>query len=265
LARFQLALRSALHADHDESAVGCQHLHVAGQIRGAHVVEDHVSANAASGGAHLRDEVAVAVVDQDLGAQLATALELRCAPRGDGHPGAQCDRQLGRHGADAAGAAMHQQRLRWLQAGQHEHVGPDRAHHLGQRGGGTQIDAGRHRQDLTGGDAHPLGVPAPGQQRDDFVADLPAGDVGANVRDAPGALESEHVARPRRRDVLPFALQQVGPVDRRGHDLDDHVAVPGDRLGNLADPQDVDVAGPVAHDSAHRFSPFPRPVPRTGA
>ena len=97
------------------------------------------------------------------------------------------------------------------------HVRPDRAGHLGQRGGVDQVDAGRHRQQLPGRHGHPLGVPAAGQQRADLARPPPS-----RSRPAPTALITpEHSSpgyggRARRRRVVPLPLQQVGPVDRAG-------------------------------------------------
>src|SRR5690349_17817585 len=68
-AEVELRLRAALQADHDEPAAGSEGLDVAGEVLRAHVVEDDVGTGAAGGSPHLLDEVLLAVVDQDLGAE----------------------------------------------------------------------------------------------------------------------------------------------------------------------------------------------------
>ena len=67
-------LHAALHADHDQLTVGGQRVDVPVQVGRAHDVEDDVGARAVGLLADPRDEVLVAVVDRDLGAQFATEI-----------------------------------------------------------------------------------------------------------------------------------------------------------------------------------------------
>src|SRR6266568_2788776 len=78
---------ATLPPDDDEPAVGGQRGQVAGQVAGAHDVQDHVGARAAGGFEHGRDEILLAVVDGDVGAELAAAGQLLRRARGAGDPG----------------------------------------------------------------------------------------------------------------------------------------------------------------------------------
>ena len=77
------------------------------------------------------DEILVAIVDGDLGAQVAAGLQLFLGPGGDRHPGAQCACDLNRVGSDAAGPAVHQQQLAFAEMGGQHQIRPHRAGHLG--------------------------------------------------------------------------------------------------------------------------------------
>ena len=81
---FELGFRAALHADGDQPAVGGEDVDIAGQVLRAHVVEDDVGTVAVGLVAQPLDEVLLAVVDRDVGAELAAALELGGAARGHG-------------------------------------------------------------------------------------------------------------------------------------------------------------------------------------
>ena len=85
----------------------------------------------------------------------------------------------------------------------------------------------RHRQQLPGRHGDPLGVPAAGEQRAHLVADRPARRRLAERLDDPAHLEPGDVRRARRRWVVALALQEVGAVDARGDDVDEHLAGPG--------------------------------------
>ena len=167
---------AALHADDDEPALGGERVDVAVEVLRAHVVEDDVGAVAVGGRADLLDEVLLAVVDERRrrrGSRQTSSFSGEPAVVDDA--GAERVRELDGHRADAARAAVHQQRLAGPQAGDHEDVGPDRARHLGQRAGGRR---GRRRRGRgitwPAGHGDLLGVPAAGEQGAHLVADRPA-------------------------------------------------------------------------------------------
>ena len=177
LADVEFALDAALHADDDQLAVGGQRVDIAVQVGRAHDVEDHVGARAVGRFPHPLDEVLVAIVDQDLGAQFAARFQLGRRSRGDGDPGAQCAGDLDGVAADAAGAAVHQQQLTLAQVRRHRQVRPDRAGHLRHTGGVVQVEADGMRQQLAGGNGDVFGVAAAGQQSADLFLRLHPGDL----------------------------------------------------------------------------------------
>ena len=209
---------------------------------------------------HHLDEVLLAVVDRDLGTELAHQVPLLRRARGGEDPGAVRRRQLDRERADAARAAVDQQRLLRAQAGDHEHVGPDRARDLRQRGRRHQVDAVGHRHQLAGGQRH-LGGVGPGRQQGAAgVAHLPVGDAVPDGGDGPAALHAEDVGGPGRRRVEALPLQQVGPVEAGRGDVEHDLARPRLRVGPLPDREDLGSTGSVSHHSAHGCEP--RTVPR---
>src|SRR5262245_24954132 len=104
----EFRFHAALHADDDQPALGGQRVDVAVEVLGTHDVEDHVGAAFA---AYPFDEILVAVVDRDLGAQFGAQVEFVRRPGGDGHPDAERTGYLDAVRADAAGAALDQQEL----------------------------------------------------------------------------------------------------------------------------------------------------------
>ena len=81
LAEVELTLDAALHADDDQPAVGGERVDIAVEVGGAHDVEDHVGAATPGLFADPLDEVLVAVVDGDLGAELGAQVQLVRRPR----------------------------------------------------------------------------------------------------------------------------------------------------------------------------------------
>ena len=140
----------------DQPAAVGERVDVACQVLRADHVEDDVGAAAVGGRLQLLDEVLLDVVDGELGAEIAAGLQGLRAGRGDGDRRALRAGDLDGHGADPGAAAVDQHRLPGAQPGRHHQVRPHRAGHLGQAGGGDQVDAVGHRQHLHGGHDDPL-------------------------------------------------------------------------------------------------------------
>lgn len=231
---------------------------VAVQVLGAHVVEDDVGTRTVGGLLDLGDEVLLAVVDQDVRAQLGAALQLLLAARGDGDGGADGLGQLDRHGADAAGAAVHEQRLAGTEVGDHEDVRPHRAGHLWQRRGPYEIDPLGHGQQLSGRYGDLLGVSAAREQGTHLVADGPAGDTGAERGDPAGALQAGVGRGARRRVVEALPLEDVRTVDGTGHHLDQYLALAGYGIGDLVPDQRLGTTRFGNRDRMHKRDATPR-------
>ena len=117
-----------------------------------------------------------------------------------------------------------------------------------------QVDAGRHRHQLARGQRDLGGVAAGRQQRAPLVAHRPAGHVGADRGDGAAALHAEHVGGTGRRRVEPHPLQQVGPVQPGGGDVEHHLAGSWLRVGAVHDGQDLGATTVVGDHSAHAGS-----------
>ena len=142
-------------------------------------------------------------------------------------------RQLNRRRADPARPAVHEERLPGLQPSAREDVRPHGEERFRDGGRRDDIEPPRHRQALRGRRDAILGVAAPCDERADLVAHAPIAHLGAPLFDRPRHFEAGNVGRAGRRRISPETLEDVGPIDARGGDLDQHLAVGGDRCGPL--------------------------------
>ena len=101
-----------------------------------------------------------------------------------------------------------------------------------------------------------FGVAATPHEGDDPVPLVPSGDAGSEFLDNPGDLQAEDLRISRRGRVLSFPLHQVGAVDRRCHDLDEHLVLCRRRFFCLADGEHLQSAESVQEYRFHRESSF---------
>ncbi|KMS82714.1 hypothetical protein ACZ91_57125 [Streptomyces regensis] len=226
-----------------------EYVDVAVEVLRTDVVEHDVGATRGRG--EFGDEVLLAVVHGDVGAELAAAFEPLVRARGDGDRRAEGLADLDGVRADAARPAVHQQNVPFGQSGVHHEVRPHRARHLGKTGGGDQFDLARQRQQLARGHGHLLGVATACQQGAHLVADLPLGDALAELRDRPRTLQAEDLARAGRRRIVAHPLHHVRPVDGRRRDVEEHLAGRGFRIGDLGQFEILWWAWFPEHDRAH--------------
>ena len=151
------------------------------------------------------------------------------AARTGGHrdAGAQCPGHLDGVGADAAGAAVHQQHLAGGQVRGHDQVGPHRAGHLGQGGGVLTLTPAGIGITWPAGHRDVLGVAAAGSSAQTCCPTAHSDTPSPTAAIDAGDLQAEDVARAGRRRILAGRLQQVGPVDPGRADLDQHLAGSG--------------------------------------
>ena len=124
--------------------------------------------------------------------------------------------------------------------------------HLGDRGCLLEVEALGHGHELALVDGDQRGVAAPAEQRHHAVARAPLRDALADALDDAGHLEPEQVlADAGRRGVAAAALHQVGAVERGGVDRDQGVLGPRVRVRELAQLEDVGIAGLGDNGGAH--------------
>ena len=164
--------------------------------------------------------------------------------------GAKRAGELDRGGADAAGAAVHQDALAGLEVSELEDVGPDGEEGLRDAGGLLHGEALWHGQALHAGREAVLGVAAAGDERADAVALAPPG-VRGRGGDGARDFQSEDGRRSRRRRIVAGALQQVGTIDARGLDANQHFARARDGRRALGDVQNVRRPGLCEVDVLH--------------
>src|SRR6185295_14040875 len=100
-----------------------------------------------------------------------------------------------------------------------------------------------------------LRVAAAGDQRADRIADGELADVGAGFLDGAGDLEAGNVGRAGRRRIAAAPLEDVGPVDAGGRDLDEHLTRGRHRPGALDRHEHVRLAGAGNLNRDHGSSP----------
>jgi hypothetical protein len=136
-------------------------------------------------------------------------------------------RHLDRGDADAAGAALDQQRFARLQTRAIEHVRPDGEEGFRQARGFDVGQALRHGQTLPDRRHAQLGITTAGDKRTNTVTKVQAcrrHGRGIAFDDFARHLQPRQVRGTRRHRVVPLALQDIGPVHtRRGH-ADQHLA-----------------------------------------
>ena len=127
--------------------------------------------------------------------------------------------ELDRHRPDARRAAVHEQRLAGLEVGDEEDVRPHRAHDLRQRRGVHQRHPRGHGQQLPG--RHPRPARRTHHRR---AGRRPRRRPTSPSTPSPSASTTPLTSSPGTSDspagggVEALPLQQVGPVDARGHD-----------------------------------------------
>ena len=151
---------------------------------------------------------------------------------------------------------MDEEHLPRLDVGDEEDVGPDGARHLGQPCGVDERHAAGHRQHLLGRRHDALGVAPAVDEGAHLVAHLPALDALTERRDASAHLEARVVRRAGWRRVVAHPLHDVGAVDARGDDVDEHLAGPHLGVGHLVEDEAVGVSGLRDRDGAHGSEPI---------
>ena len=110
--------------------------------------------------------------------------------------------------------------------------------------GGDQVDAVGNPQNLSRRHGHLFGVAAAGQQGDDLVPHGERlGHAGPEPGDPARDFQPGNLRGPGRGRVVALALLDVGAVEPRGDDVDQHLAGAGHRRRDLADLQGLGSAG----------------------
>jgi hypothetical protein len=132
--------------------------------------------------------------------------------------------ELDRGGADAARAAVDQRRLARREACGIEEIGPHGEERLGQRRRVEKVHAARHRQHATLRSGAEFRIAATGDERANLVADFEFADISCAFDYFARNFHSENRRGAFRRRVKPFRLQEIGAVQARARDLDQHLA-----------------------------------------
>ncbi len=146
-----------------------QALHVPRDIIAGDHVEHQFGTLASSDLLDRLDEVRFLVIDRMVGPDLARGGAFRIAAAGHDHAHAERLAQLDRGGADAAGAAMDEDRLALARKPALEHIVPDGEQRLRDGRGLFHRDPIGHRQAVPRIDADIFGIAAARHQRADLL------------------------------------------------------------------------------------------------
>ncbi len=214
-----------------------------------------------------RSPARLRIEDAAAGTQLPHTLELRIRRGGDPHLAADRGRDLDSEGRHPAAGARHQDAASRAGARTGDRSPPGResgkvqcSRLLPRKGGRPRRDVGRRYHDPVGKGAVArraqdlerlggyvlAGIPAERRVDHDLVSHRDRRDAGAHRGDHPGGVGAERHRRAVR--GLP-PDPPVSPVQRRGDDTHDHLAVTGNGLGHIHLPEDGRVPGA---DQAHR-------------
>ena len=165
-------------------------------------------------------------------------------------------RKLNRGRADAAGTAMHEEKLALLQGRHLKDVCPHRKEGFGNATSLYHGVAAWERQAVRGGYAAVFGVAATGDEGAHGIADIEGCIVCRGRHDA-GDFEAQNRRGTVRRGILALALQYVGPVDSRRFNLNDDFMRAWCRSGHRAKLEYFRPARTEEVDEAHRFRCLP--------
>ena len=206
--------RPAQLANQHEPAVHRKRLDVALQILAADDVEHDVDAASAGRLLHSRHEIGLPIVERTLRAEGLARGALLGAPGGREDTRAKHASQLNGGRADAAGTAVHEDRLARREPAALEHVRPHGEKRLGDRRGVDQVDSTRHGQALRSRGGAILGVAAARHQGADAIADAPVvAPRRRPLRCCPRPRARECPAPPAVADTFPAAAS--GRADSR--------------------------------------------------
>src|SRR5262249_51989111 len=160
--------------------------------------------------------------DGQVGAEVAAAGEL-AGGGGDGDPGPNGAGDLDGGRAHARSAGVDERPSPGREpALQYQRI-PRGDEDLGNGGGGGRSDMQRYGHDLALVYDEALGVGAATDDAHHGVARLPVDGPGAGGRHPAGELEPGDLVCHGRTGVKAHPLENVGPVQRRRHDVDEHL------------------------------------------
>jgi hypothetical protein len=155
---------------------------------------------------------------------------------------------------DAAGSALHEQRLARRQSGAVEDVAPHGEEGLGQRGRLEFREALGDRQTLSGGSDAELGIAAPVHQGTDPIANREAGIARITANDRAGDFEAGQIGSVLWNGVEAEPLQDVRAVHTCRRHANDDLARLGRRVRALARDKDLGASRVDDFNGAHACS-----------
>ena len=179
MAEIDLCQFAAAKIDDHQPAAMRQKFDFLRQIVAADDVDHHIDAAPVGGSAADLGKIGILVIDRVMRAEGSHRSAFLVISGGGEHGRAMRPRDLDGGAANAAGAALYQDRLAGLQGAPVHHVGPDSAIDLWQAGGVGKRHPVRNRHALSLWCQRIFGIAATDQKRADPVADGKAGTAAA--------------------------------------------------------------------------------------
>ena len=200
-------------------------------IIAAHHVEHEVDALAAGQRQHFGRKILGLVIDRVRRTVCHSRRAFFIAAAGGNRRQPDFLGQLQRGDADAAGAAVDQDRLPRSRPATVHHVGPDGEPGFRQAGGFRHRHPGGHGQALAGRRGAIFGITAARHQRAHRITRPPARYLAAHRHHGTGDFQAYDCRRAGRHRIEAQPLQHIGPVHPGRCHLHQHFARPGLRDG----------------------------------
>ena len=214
-------------------------------------IEHQVDALATGDPRHFGDEIGRLVVNRMRRTQFARRCAFCLAPAGYDDPQAEQAAKADRHGADAAGAAVDQDRLALARPAALKDIVPDGKQRFGQRRRLSQGKPGRDRQAVTRVGQAIFAVTAARYQRADLLAVEQPCVPFSRRHDSAGNFEAGDRRGASRRWITSHTLRDIGPVDPGEGDFHQHLASPRARHGQALRAQNFWAARRIEADCRH--------------
>ena len=186
----ELRLCPALHRDRDMASLFGEALEIAWHIIARDHVQHQIDPLAASNPGHLRDEILALVINRMGGPEFQRARAFFRAAAGDDDRQVKQPAERNRHGADAAGAAVDQDRFALFGPAALEDIVPDGKQRFRQGRSFGQRQPFWHRQTMPGIGSAIFSITAARNKRADVGSQQFVRDARAQRHDCPGDLEA---------------------------------------------------------------------------
>ena len=224
---------------------------IALHIRAAYHINHDLRPLAAGRLAGRLDEITGFVVDRHIGADFKRGLAFLIRSAGNDNSGFKRLGKQNSRRADARGPAMQEHCFTWFKRGALKHIAPYGKIGFGDRSGFDKAHTVGYRQRVGFMHDRPFSVSPAGDERHHPISRLKARGIYARAFNRSGDLKTQNVTRPRRGRIISHALHDIGAVDARGVNSNEHLARARNRSWPRNQLQCLGAAGIGGDDRIH--------------